>query len=233
VIQTAEATHKSVERFQARDNTHRARVLLADDHQMVADSLREILEQEFDVVGVVADGRAMVEAALKLRPDVVVADISMPELNGIEAMQELKKKHSKARVVFLTMHRDVAYANRALEAGALGYVLKHSAPMELIASIRAALENHTFITPSLAGEVLDAARRGSDAGGDTLGSLTLRQREILQLLAEGHSAKEIGKQLAISARTVEFHKYRMMESLRLTNSAELIHYAIKSGIVTI
>jgi DNA-binding NarL/FixJ family response regulator len=175
----------------------------------------------------------MVEAAERLRPQVIVADITMPHLNGIEAMVELKKHNPKVKVVFLTMHRDVAYASRALEAGALGFVLKHSAPMELIGAIRAALKDETFITPSLAGEVLDAARRGSPGGSNPFEMLSHRQREILQLLAEGRSAKEIGNQLNISARTVEFHKYRTMELLHLTNSAELIHFAIKSGIASV
>ena len=211
----------------------RPRILLADDHQMVAEGLKDLLSDEFEVVGLASDGRALVEAAARLLPDVIVADITMPHLNGIEAMVELKKHVPRAKIVFLTMHQDTAYASRALEAGASGYVLKHSAATELVAAIRAALQNHTFITPSLAGAVLDAARRGVPAAEDPFKSLTHRQREILQLLAEGLSAKEIGKQLGISARTVEFHKYRMMELLHLSNSAELIHFAIKSGIASI
>ncbi len=212
---------------------NRPRILLADDHQMVAEGLRDLLAVEFDVVGLVADGRAMIEAARKLRPDVIVADITMPQINGIEAMVELKKSDPKVKVVFLTMHRDATYASRALEAGASGFVLKHSAPTELIVAIRAALNHQTFITPTLAAEVLDAARRGSSGSENPFESLTHRQRQILQLLAEGRSAKEIGQQLDISPRTVEFHKYRMMELLHLSNSAELIHFAIKSGIVAI
>jgi len=134
---------------------------------------------------------------------------------------------------FLTMHPEVAYARRALEAGAAGYVLKHSAPAELIAAIRAALEGKTYVTPALAGEVFRAMKHEPDRPADPVASLTPRQREILQLLAEGRSAKEIGATLAVSARTVEFHKYQMMERLDLHTNAELVHFAIKHGIVTI
>jgi DNA-binding NarL/FixJ family response regulator len=134
-------------------------------------------------------------------------------------------------VVFLTMHRNVAFARRALEAGASGFVLKHSAPAELVTAIRAALEGRTYITPQLAGEVLESMKQGSEQVGDPAGSLTPRQREVLQLLAEGRSAKEIASSLSISARTVEFHKYQMMETLGLHSGAELIHFAIRHGIV--
>lgn len=211
--------------------TPRARVLLADDHRIVAEGLRTLLEQEFDLVGVVEDGRALVEAAQRLEPDVIVADITMPHLNGIDALIQLRRQDPQVRVVFLSMHRDIAYVRRALDAGARGYVLKHSAPMELIAAVRAALEGSTFITPALAGELLEALRDRNDA--DPAASLTPRQREILQLLAEGCSAKVIAARLDISPRTVEFHKYQMMESLKLSSSAELIHFAIRSGIVAI
>ena len=209
----------------------RARVLLADDHRLVAEGLRSLLSEEFELAGVVEDGRAMLEAAKTLRPDVIVADITMPHLNGIEALEQLKRDDPDIRVVLLTMHRDIAYARRALEAGASGFVLKHSAPAELVLAVRAALQGRTFITPALAGELLESIKRGADAGADPVASLTLRQREILQLLAEGRSAKEIAVALEISARTVEFHKYRMMESLGVKSSAELITFAIRHGIV--
>lgn len=211
----------------------RPRVLLADDHRLVAEGLKSLLKAEFDLVGVVEDGRAMLEAARKLRPDVIVADITMPHLNGIDALVQLKQDDQRVRVVFLTMHPEVAYARRALEAGAAGYVLKHSAPAELIAAIRAALEGKTYVTPALAGEVFRAMKHEPDRPADPVTSLTPRQREILQLLAEGRSAKEIGATLAVSARTVEFHKYQMMERLNLHTNAELVHFAIKQGIVTI
>jgi len=210
----------------------RPRILVADDHRMVAEGLKSLLSADFELLGAVEDGRALIEAAKKHRPDVVVADISMPHLNGLDAMGPLKKDNPNVKVVFLTMHKEVAYARRALEAGASGFVLKHSAPAELLTAIRAALDGKTYITPALAKEVIHAFQQG-DTATDPAGQLTPRQREILQLLAEGRSAKEIAGTLGISSRTVEFHKYHMMESLHLHSSAELIHFAIKQGIVSI
>ena len=192
-----------------------------------------MLADDFELVGVVEDGRALVAAANKLQPDVVVADISMPHLNGIDAITRLKKDNPGIKVVFLTMHQEPAYARRALEAGAFGFVLKHSAPAELVMAIEAALKGQTFITPALASQVLQQARNEPHEAKNTGQLLTPRQREILQLLGQGMSAKEIAAALAISARTVEFHKYQMMEAHGLHNNAELIHFAIKHGIVTI
>ena len=213
-------------------SARRPRVLLADDHLMVAEALKSLLTPEFDLVGVVEDGRALVEAAGKLRPDVIVADVTMPHLNGIDALIRLRQDGDRTPVVFLTMHRDVSFARRALDAGASGFVLKHSAWAELVTAIRAALQGKTYLTPQLAGEVLEAMKQGPDhAGDDPIDALTPRQREVLQLLAEGRSAKEIAASLEISARTVEFHKYQMMEALDLHTNAELIHFAIKHGLV--
>lgn len=211
----------------------RPRVLLADDHRMVAEGLKGLLIPEFDLVDVVEDGRALVAAARKLRPDVIVADITMPHLNGLDALSQLKKDNPSVKVVFLTMHKDVAYARRALESGGSGFVLKHSAPAELVDAIRAALDGKTYLTPALAGEVLQDVKRDPEKSRNPVALLSPRQREILQLLAEGRSAKEIGAALDISVRTVEFHKYNMMESLSLHASAELVHFAIKHGIVAI
>jgi DNA-binding NarL/FixJ family response regulator len=207
------------------------RVLLADDHLLVAEALKSLLTPEFDLVGVVEDGRALVEAAGRLRPDVIVADITMPQLNGIDALVRLRQDGDQVPVVFLTMHRDVTFARRALEAGASGFVLKHSASVELIAALHAALEGKTYLTPQLAGEVQEAMRQGPEQTRDPIGCLTPRQREVLQLLAEGQSAKQIATSLSISVRTVEFHKYQMMDTLGLHTNAELIHFAIKNGIV--
>ncbi len=209
----------------------RPRVLLADDHRIVAEGLRSLLEPEFELIGIVEDGRALIAAVEKLRPDAIVVDISMPLLNGIDAVRKIKKVHGEIKVVFLTMHPDVTYAVSAFEAGASGYVLKHSAPAELVTAIRSALRGKTFVTPILAEEIMqhpgaNVSRR------DESTSLTERQREILQLLAEGRSAKEIAAILRISARTVEFHKYRIMDNLGLKTSADLIQYAIKHRIVT-
>jgi DNA-binding NarL/FixJ family response regulator len=209
----------------------RPRVLLADDHLLVAEALTSLLTPEFDLVGVVEDGRALLEAAVKLQPDVIVADVSMPHLNGIDALAHLRQGGDRTPVVFLTMHRDVTFARRALDAGASGFVLKHSASVELVTAIRAALQGKTYLTPQLAGEVLEAMKEGSEQSDDPVASLTPRQREVLQLLAEGRSAKEIAASLGISARTVEFHKYQMMETLDLHTNAELIHFAIKHGLV--
>ena len=211
----------------------RPRVLLADDHRLVAEGLKSLLSSEFELVGVVEDGRALIEAAQKLQPDVIVADITMPHLNGIDALVRLKRGERKVPVVFLTMHPEPAYARRALEAGASGYVLKHSAPAELTTAIHAALNGKTYLSPAVAGSVLQLMSRGTEATGDPQLLLTARQREILQLLAEGRSAKEIGGTLAISARTVEFHKYHMMETLSLHTNAELVHFALKHGIAEI
>jgi len=204
---------------------------MADDHLLVAEALKSLLTPEFDLVGVVEDGRALVEAAGRLRPDVIVADITMPQLNGIEALVQLRQGGDSVPVVFLTMHRDVTFARRALEAGASGFVLKHSASVELIAALHAALEGKTYLTPQLAGEVLEAMQQGPERAADPIDSLTPRQREVLQLLAEGQSAKQIATTLSISARTVEYHKYQMMETLGLRANAELIHFAIKNGLV--
>jgi DNA-binding NarL/FixJ family response regulator len=209
----------------------RTRVLLADDHRMLAEGLEKLLVSEFDLIGVVEDGRAMVEAAKALKPDVIVADITMPQLNGIEALEEIKKFDPNVRVVFLTMHRDIAYARRALEAGAAGFVLKHSASKELVLAVRAAAQGSTYVTPTLAGDVLQALMQRSSQAKDPVSGLTLRQREILRLLVDGLTAKQIALRLDISYRTVEFHKYRMVELLGLSCSAELIHFAIKHDIV--
>jgi len=211
----------------------RPRVLLADDHRMVAEGLKSLLSAEFELVGVVEDGRALVEAAQKLRPDVIVADITMPHLNGIDALVRLKQDGIQVPVVFLTMHTEVAYARRALEGGAAGYVLKHSASAELITAIRAALDGKTYLSPAVAGDVLRVINQQPEKAGDPVASLTSRQREILQLLAEGRSAKEIGEVLKVSARTVEFHKYQLMEKLDIHTNAELVHFALKHGIADI
>ncbi len=211
----------------------RPRVLLADDHRMMAEGLKRLLAPDFDILGPVEDGRALVEEAKKLRPDVIVTDIAMPHLNGIEALDQLKKNDPRVKVVFLTMHREVAFVRRALEAGASGFVLKHSAPDELVTAIRAALSGQKYITPVLTEEVLDSIRKDPESSKDPLSSLTPRKREILQLVAEGKTAKEMANSLGISIRTVEFHKYEMMQSTGMGTSADLIRFAIKHGIVKI
>jgi DNA-binding NarL/FixJ family response regulator len=207
----------------------KAKVILADDHRIVVEGLRSLLEPEFDLVGTVEDGRALVEAVDRLEPDVAVVDISMPKLNGIEAARQIRQRNKHVKIIFLTMHPDVAYAASAFDAGASGYVLKHSAPAELVTAIHEVLAGRTYVTPRIAGELMQAYREGT-AGQDRTVEMTPRQREVLQLLAEGQSAKEIASQLGISTRTVEFHKYRMMEDLGIKTVAELIRYAVKHGI---
>jgi len=211
----------------------RPRILLADDHRLVAEGVKRLLEEEFDLVAVVEDGRQLLESARRLRPRVVVADITMPHLNGIDALLQLKIDNPEIAVVFLTMHKDASYARRALEAGSSGYVLKHSAHTELLLAVHAALDGKTFISPTLAGDVFNHMKASPTQATDPVGALTSRQREILQLFAEGLSTKKIAFELNISPRTVEYHKYQIMESLKLQGSAELIHFAIKNGIVSI
>jgi len=209
------------------------RVILADDHKIVLEGLKSLLEPEFDLVGIVEDGRALVEEAERLQPDVIVADISMPLLNGIEAVRQIKKTDDRIKVVFLTMHPDVAYATMAFEAGASGYVLKRSASRELITAIKDAMKERTYVTPMIAGELLQSFKK-TQPGQDVFNKkLTHRQEEILQLLAEGHPTKEIANLLHISPRTVETHKYKMMQQLKLKTTADLVKYAIKQGIISI
>ena len=211
---------------------NKPRVLIADDHRMFAEGLKRLLKEDFDIVEIVADGRQLVAAAEKLRPDAIVADISMPMLNGIDAVQQIKKVQPAIKVVFLTMHPDVAYAVRAFKEGASGYVLKNAAPDELITAIREGLKGKTYVTPMIAGKLLRAYELGSrtQIEIDAARNLSSRKREVLQLLAEGHSIKEIASILNISAKTVEYHKYRMMEELGAKTTADLIRFAVKNGL---
>jgi len=209
----------------------RPRVLLADDHLLVAEALSILLGAEFDLLAVVEDGRQLIEAAGRMRPDVIVADIAMPRLNGIDALIRLREEGNQVPVVLLTMHRDISYVRRAIAAGASGFVLKQSASAELISAVHAALAGKTYVTPELAGEALEDLLRGPEPASDPLAALTLRQREILQLVAEGRSAKQIASTLSISTRTVESHKYHLMETLALHSNAELALFAQKHGLV--
>jgi DNA-binding NarL/FixJ family response regulator len=208
-------------------------VLLADDHCVVAEGLRGLLEPHFDVLGIVSDGKELVTAVASLDPDVVVLDISMPSLSGIDAARQMRSANARAKLVFLTMHCEVTYAIRALEAGASGFVLKHSAPAELITAIQEALAGRKYITPQIAGELVDSFSRSAADGSHPSADLTPRQREILKLVAEGRSAKEIAAALGISRRTAEFHKARLMEALGVETTAELIRYAIRTGVTDV
>ncbi len=211
----------------------KTRLLLADDHKIVLEGLCGILEPEFEIVGAVEDGRSLVAEAGRLNPDVVVADISMPGLNGVDAARQIKRIDERIRIVLLTMHSDVSYAAGAFDAGASGFVLKHSAPQELITAVREAMQGRTYVTPMISGEFITACQKGACPPGELKNELSPRQREVLQLLAEGKSIKEIAAVLDISPRTAEFHKYRMMEQLKIKTIAELIQYALRHGVVSL
>lgn len=208
----------------------RPRVILADDHRMFAEGLTKLLQGDYEVVAVVEDGHALVAAVREHRPDVVVADISMPGLNGIEAARQILEDDEDTAVVLLTMHADVSYATAALGAGVLGYVLKHSEPEELSRAIDGALQGRVHVASAIAADVFRARRRGS-AGRKP--ELTARQREILRLLTQGLLAKQIAAELGLSRKTIEYHKYRMMDLLGMETTAELIQYAVKHGITPI
>jgi DNA-binding NarL/FixJ family response regulator len=209
----------------------KARILLADDHRIMAEGLRSLLEIEFEVVGIVEDGRALITQAKALCPDVIVADITMPLLNGIEAVMQLKGSDVHAKVVFLTMHHDATYAARAFENGAAGFVLKHSAPSELVTAIHEALAGRTYVTPLIAKDLLQVYRDGTPQP-EPAKELTRRQREVLQLFAEGRSAKEVAAILGISIRTAEFHKASVMNQLGIRTTAELTKYAVRHGLTS-
>ena len=208
------------------------RVLLADDHTFVLEGFKKLLEEQCDLVGSVEDGRALVEAAVKLQPDLVILDISMPRLNGIEAAKKLKKQLPGVKLIFVTMHADSAYVNEAFKAGASGYLLKRSAATELVQAVQAAMSDHFYVTPLIAKDVMTFFLKPGQAPLPTIDDLTTRQREILQLVAEGFSAKEIADQLKVSHRTIEFHKAKIMEQLNLHTTADLVRYAIAHGLVT-
>jgi len=210
------------------------RVLLADDHALVREGMRTLLEPDHEVVGEAKDGRELVRAAIELRPDVIVADIAMPNLNGLEAIRQLRKENLGAKVVFLTMHAGVDFAVQAFRLGASGYLLKVDASDELVLAIREALGGRLYITPTIAKDVMMVLMEGSKAPSEESepwAKLSGREREVLQLVAEGRKMAEIGEILHISARTVERHKYNLMDKLKLRTTAELTQYAIKRGMV--
>jgi DNA-binding NarL/FixJ family response regulator len=209
---------------------NRPKILLADDHVLLAQALQHLLQAEFDVVGTVPDGRALLKAAGELSPDVVVVDIGMPLLNGLDAGEQLKALHPGIKVIFLTQNREPRFAVEAFRRQASGYLLKDSAASELTTAIREALRGNTYVSPSIAKGMLDEMA-GPKVSPVTLRELSAREREVLQLLAEGKSMKEVATVLDISPRTVEFHKYRIMELLRVKTNAELVQQAIKLGLI--
>jgi len=208
----------------------RPRVLIADDHAILLDAFRKLLEPQYDVVGTVTDGQALVKAAEALKPDVILADISMPKLNGLDAAERLRARMPNAKLLFLTVSEDPDVAAEAIRRGAAGYLLKKSASAELFEALRAVLRGRTYVTPAIAREPIavfvSTAKRAGPAR-----NLGLRQREVLQLLAEGKSMKEAAEVLGLTPRTIAFHKYAMMEQLGLKSGAELVQHAVKIGLV--
>jgi DNA-binding NarL/FixJ family response regulator len=206
----------------------RVRVLLADDHKLFVDALTKLLESDFDVVGATSDGRDVVGMVRELRPDVVILDISMPYLNGLEAGQRVKQLYPDTKIIFLTQNQEVHLATEAFRHKASGYLLKNSAATELIAAIGEAVKGNTYVSPLIAEALLSRLSNRNQLESQ---ELTSREREVLQLLAEGNSMKEIGAMLNISTRTVEFHKHKIMERLNAKTNADLIRHAIKQGLV--
>ena len=208
----------------------KARILLADDHTLVVEGFRKLLEPEFDLVGIVEDGRALLEAAQKLQPDVILLDISMPLLNGIDAARQLKKMMPEVKLIFVTMHADPAYVTEAFRVGATGYVLKRSAAADLLQAVRTVLNGHYYVAPPITKDVLSSLLASPAERQPGPEPLSPRQREVLQLVAEGHSLKEIADILKISVKTVEYHKAQIMQQLDLHTTAELTKYAIAHGL---
>ena len=205
------------------------RVLLADDHAIVLEGLRRVLEPDFRVVGEVADGRALVAAARILQPDIIVTDISMPLINGIEATRQIRKVDRRVKIIFLSMHLDVHYAAEALGVGGSAYVLKSSAGAELLQAIGEALSGGVYLTPSINKEVVHTQMERT-IRQDDVPNLTPRQREVLKLLGDGKSLKEVASILNVSIKTAEFHKYRIMKQLGIRSNAEMTKFAVKLGV---
>ena len=205
----------------------RPRVLIADDHKLLLAAFQKLLEPACDVVGTVLDGRALLNAAERLKPDVVVMDISMPRLNGLVAGEQLKQMMPEVKLIYLTVNEDPDLVAEALHVGASGYLLKASASSELFTAIQEVMRGGTYVTPLV---TVGAVERDRETGSQ---KLTTRQREVLQLLAEGHSMKEAASLLDVTPRTVAFHKYRIMEELGIENNAELFQFAIKNGLVSL
>jgi DNA-binding NarL/FixJ family response regulator len=204
--------------------------MLADDHSILVEAFRKLLEPHFEIVGTVADGIALLEIAPQLKPDVIVIDIAMPLLNGLEAASRLKKQMPAVKMIFLTMNEDPDLAVEAMSAGASGYLLKSSAASELIRAIHLSLKGKTYITPLIERGMQNAFIRDPRPKSRAK-ALTPRQREVVQLLAEGKSMKEAASVLNVTPRTVAFHKYRVMQELHLATTAELIQFAIKAHIL--
>jgi DNA-binding NarL/FixJ family response regulator len=211
--------------------SNRSRVLIADDHTLVAELCKRLLEKEFDVVGTVSDGRALVRAATELRPDVIVVDVAMPILNGLDAGQQAKELLPNVRLVYLTMNPDPEIAAEAFARGASGYLLKTCASSEMVIAVRQVLRGKSYLSQGLSQDEIDCLRWRNKKLVNEEERLTPRQREVLQLLAEGKVMKEVSYILNMSTRTVAYHKYRMMEVLGAKSSAELVKYAVRNHVV--
>jgi DNA-binding NarL/FixJ family response regulator len=209
------------------------RILLADDHVLVAEALRGMLASVYDVVGTVSDGRSLLDAAMTLKPDLIVVDIGMPQLNGLDATRQIKRLLPNVKVIVLTMNEENGLVVEAFRAGAMGYLLKHSAPKELLQAIEEVLKGASYLSPRITSGAVAAMLRSSVVKPQEACELTPRQREVIQLLAEGRSMKEIADVLTISLRTVAAHKYRVMEQLEIRTNAELYRYAVKHQLVTL
>src|SRR5271170_5972900 len=210
---------------------NRSRILIADDHTLIAELCKRLLESEFDVVGVVGDGRALVRAASELKPDVIVVDVAMPILNGLDAGRQVKEMLPAVKVVYLTMNPDLELAAEAFRRGAHGYLLKTCAAAEMVLAVREVLRGKSYMSAVLPREVVNFLRKQDKKMVYEDERLTQRQREVLQLLAEGKVMKEVSSILHMSTRTVAYHKYRMMEVLGAKSTAELVKYAVKNHIV--
>lgn len=212
---------------------NRAKILIADDHTMVIDGLRRILEPDYDVVAAVSDGRTVLPAVEKHNPDVIIIDISMPLLNGLDCTRQLREAGCRAKILILTMHPDATLAQEALAAGASGYLLKSAPGSELKRAIGDILVGLRYLSSEVSRDMLEVSGRMTAGREDAWARLTARQREVLQLFAEGKSHKEIAGILNISVKTAEYHKYAILDSLGLKTNAELIQYAIRHGIIAV
>jgi len=208
----------------------RINILLADDHTMICAALQKLLEPEYEVIGCVGDGHALVKMAVELKPDLVLVDVGMPLLNGLDAGRELKKLMPRIKIIFLTMNPDPEVASEALQMGASGYLLKNSQGEELLQAIRNAISGVSYVTPQISRAMKERFIR-DPASLNRPKHLSDRQRQVLQMLAEGRSMKEVAYTLQISQRTVRFHKYRIMEELGITTNSEIVQYAIKHAII--
>lgn len=213
-------------------SARRLRVLIADDHAVLAEGIASLLAREYEVLGIASSGRQLIHEAVRLRPDIIVLDVSMPELNGIEAAGQLSRLLPQTKLIFITQTVDSQYLRAAFRAGAFGYVAKQSASHELLTALRQASEGVPYVTPLLHGKPAYAPA-SEPATGEGVMTLTPRQREVLQLVAEGRTTREISAALNISPKTVEFHKRALMDETGLRTTAELTRYAILNGIVRI